>query len=121
MDDMRDEDRHEQLAEELRLLLDAAAGRAEEYLRGCEAPEDGQACCRCPFCAAMTLVRGQRTDITEQLLGVVQLLRQALAEHRDETPAPPAADEEDVAEPKVQRIQVQRVRGPVLTEQDASC
>lgn len=121
---MRDEDRHEQLAEELRLLLDAAAGRAEEYLRGCEAPEDGQACCRCPFCAAMTLLRGQRTDITEQLLGVVQLLRQALGEHRGEPSAPsPAADaEDDVPEPaKVQRIQVQRVQGPVLAEQDASC
>ena len=100
------------------MLLDAAANRAEQYLSGCEAPEDGQACCRCPFCAAMALLRGQRTDVTDQLLGVVRLLRQALVEHQGGAPDP----EPEPPEPsKVQRIQVQRVDGPVLTEQDAPC
>lgn len=102
------------------MLLDAAASRAEQYLSGCEAPEDGQGCCRCPFCAAMALLRGQRTDVTDQLLGVVRLLRQALIEDRGDASAP--EPERDAPEPsKVQRIQVQRVDGPVLTEQDAPC
>ncbi|MFC7344095.1 hypothetical protein [Saccharopolyspora griseoalba] len=118
---MRDEHRHEQLVEELRLLLEAAVGRAEQYLGGCAEAEDGRACCRCPFCAAMALLRGQRTDVTEQLLGVVRSLRQALAEHQGGG-APSAEEEDDVPEaPKVQHIQVQRVDGPVLTEQDAPC
>jgi hypothetical protein len=120
---MHDENRQDQLVEEVRLLLDAAASRAEHYLNGCAAPADGQACCRCPFCAAMALLHGQRTDITDQLLGVVRLLRQALTEHQDGgVPAPEGDDSDDAPEPpKVQRIQVQRVDGPVLAEQDVSC
>ena len=103
------------------LLLDAMAGKAEEYLRGCEQePKQGETGCGwCPLCAAMDLARGQRPELNDQLLGIVQQLRQALADH-----AQPSADEPEEAqpeEPKVQRIQVQRVAGPVLAESEAVC
>ncbi|TDD91554.1 hypothetical protein E1202_05195 [Saccharopolyspora karakumensis] len=114
---------HDQLLEELRLLLDALAGKAEEYLRGCpregQPDESGAGCGCCPLCAAMDLSRGQRPELNDQLLGIVQQLRQALADR-----AEPSADEPEEAqpeEPKVQRIQVQRVAGPVLAERDAVC
>lgn len=124
---MLDETRkHEQLVEELRLLLDALAGKAEEYLRGCDqsaessgASESGERGCGwCPLCAAVALVRGHRPDLNDQLLGIVQLLRQAMAE-------PASQPEEEEPEPdasaKVQRIRVQRVGGTVLDEAEARC
>lgn len=120
MNQMRE---HDRLLEELRLLLDALAGKAEEYLRGCardgQPDESGAGCGWCPLCAAMDLARGQRPELNDQLLGIVQQLRQALADH-----AEPSADEPEEAqpeEPKVQRIQVQRVAGPVLAERDVVC
>ncbi|SFS67743.1 hypothetical protein [Saccharopolyspora flava] len=115
---------HDRLLEELRLLLDALAGKAEEYLRGCEqTPERGEAGCGwCPLCAAMALARGQRPELHDQLLGIVQLLRQALIEHSGTAANETPADEEtEPEEPKVQRIQVERVSGPVLAESDAVC
>lgn len=112
---------HDRLLEELRLLLDAMAGKAEEYLRGCEQePKQGEAGCGwCPLCAAMALARGQRPELSDQLLGIVQQLRQALADHAEHTEREP--EEPEPQEPKVQRIQVQRVAGPVLAESDAVC
>lgn len=112
---------HDRLLEELRLLLDALAGKAEEYLRGCEQePEQGETGCGwCPLCAAMALARGQRPELNDQLLGIVQLLRQALVDHAEHTPDEPAEPQPE--EPKVQRIRIQRVAGSVLAESDAVC
>ncbi|WP_184729198.1 hypothetical protein [Saccharopolyspora phatthalungensis] len=121
---MRDETRHDHLVEELRMLLDAVAGKAEEYLRGCgqdaEADNSGSTCGWCPLCAAVALLRGHRPELNEQLIGIVQALRQALADQR--AAAPGAADDseedgqEEPAASKVQRIRVHRVDGPVLAE-----
>ncbi|MGP4017238.1 hypothetical protein [Saccharopolyspora sp. 5N708] len=115
---MRDESRHDQLLDELRLLLDALAGKAEEYLRGCGATaeaDSGTGCGWCPLCAVVALLRGQRPELNDQLVGIVQALRQVLADQR------PAESEEDSPEepaaPKVQRIRVQRVDGRVLSEE----
>jgi hypothetical protein len=123
---MRDEPRHDQLVEELRLLLDAAAGKVEEYLRGCgqDAQADGGAGCGwCPLCAAVALVRGHRPELNDQLIGIVQVLRQALSDQRPgaaQASETSESSEEDGAEesaaPKVQRIRVQRVDGSVLAE-----
>ncbi|RRO14887.1 hypothetical protein EIL87_19400 [Saccharopolyspora rhizosphaerae] len=113
---------HDRLLEELRLLLDALAGRAEEYLRGCERePRQGETGCGwCPLCAAVALARGQRPELSDQLLGIVQVLRQALVDHAEHATAE-QPEEPEPEEPKVQRIQVQRVAGPVLAESDAVC
>ncbi|MER5388863.1 hypothetical protein [Saccharopolyspora sp. NPDC002686] len=116
--------KHEQLVEELRLLLDALAGKAEEYLRGCdqasEPPSEAgeRGCGWCPLCAAVALVRGHRPELNDQLLGIVQLLRQAMAEP---APQPTEAEPEPDAPAKVQRIRVQRVGGTVLDEAEARC
>ncbi|QIZ36662.1 hypothetical protein [Saccharopolyspora sp. ASAGF58] len=116
---MRDESRHDQLFEELRLLLDAAAGKAEEYLRGCDQDADsgGKADCGwCPLCAAVALLRGHRSEVNDQLVGIVQALRQMLADQRPA--AEPEQSEEDVpVVSKVQRIRVQRVDGTVLADE----
>lgn len=121
----------DRMAEELRLLLDAAAQRAEEYLRGAggaerdrgagpsgETGSGGASCGWCPICAVAALVRGDQPELTaklaDQLSGLVELLRGTLAEHRHTDPAGPAAETaEPAAEPasKVQRIEVRRVRG----------
>lgn len=128
----------EQVIEELRLLLDALAYRAEDYLLslGREAGrqdggdcEPAGTCGWCPVCAVAAVLRGERPELTtrlaEQLAAMVTLLRQVLAEHHagpaepaSEPPAPPAASEEDEppAEAKVQRIEVRRVSGRVLKE-----
>ncbi len=122
----------DRMAEELGLLLDAAAWRAEEYLRGGgertrdraagpfgETTSGGAASCGwCPICAVAALVRGDQPELTgklaEQLSGLVELLRGTLAQHRHAEPADPAPE---TAEPaaeragKVQRIEVRRVRG----------
>ncbi|TWF94155.1 hypothetical protein [Saccharopolyspora dendranthemae] len=115
---------HDRLLEELRLLLDALAGKAEEYLRGCEREprqdESGAGCGWCPLCAAMALARGQRPELNDQLLGIVGLLRQALVDH-DVPEQGEQAEPSQPEETKVQRIQVQRVAGPVLAESDAVC
>ncbi len=114
---------HDRLLEELRLLLDALAGKADEYLRGCaregQPDEPGAGCGWCPLCAAMGLTRGQRPELNDQLLGIVQQLRQALVDHAE--PSPDEPDDAQPEEPKVQRIQVQRVAGPVLAERDPVC
>lgn len=120
---MRDESRHDQLFEELRLLLDAAAGKAEEYLRGCDQGADSAGrtgCGWCPLCAAVALLRGQRPELNDQLVGIVQALRQMLADQRPaEEPEEPEESEEDVpAVSKAQRIRVQRVDGPVLADDE---
>ncbi|MGW3471653.1 hypothetical protein ACWDKQ_25055 [Saccharopolyspora sp. NPDC000995] len=117
---MRDESRHDQLFEELRLLLDVAAGKAEEYLRGCDQDADsgGKATCGCcPLCAAVALLRGHRPELNDQLAGIVQVLRQMLADQRP-AEEPEESEEDGPVASKVQPIRVQRVDGLVLTDDD---
>ncbi|GAB3281330.1 hypothetical protein [Parasphingorhabdus pacifica] len=128
--------RREEMTEEFRRLLDAAATRAEEYLRGLGESEDedvtpscSTACGWCPVCALAAALRGQRTGNTtrmvEQMTAFVRLLRQALAEHaaRQASERSGAADPESGeaaargragASDKVQRIDVRRVSGSVV-------
>lgn len=113
------------------MLVDAAASRAEEYLRGVGAQpgageagdqdhrhvaaKDSTTCGWCPICAVAALVRGDRPELTsrlaDQLAGLVELLRESLAEHRHADPAADAARPPAAEETKVQRIEVRRVRG----------
>lgn len=123
------------MSEEFRLLLDAAAWRAEEYLRGAggstsggsDRPDSGAGatCGWCPICAVAALVRGDRPEVTDrladQLAGLAELLRDSLAEHGHDhdharTAPDPRTGAHDRAEPaetasKVQRIGVRRMRG----------
>lgn len=136
-------DGREQILEELRLLLDAMAYRAEDFLHGLLRDGEHDAghgngasstCDWCPVCAAVAVARGERPELTarlaEQLAGLVTLLRQILHEgHSTAAHATPRPADEPVAEdpmfdqhdddqppsePKVQRIEVQRVSGRVL-------
>ncbi|RCW44047.1 hypothetical protein DFQ14_105192 [Halopolyspora algeriensis] len=133
--------------EELRRLLDALAFRAEEYLLGLGHGTDAQAdggdaaigerarhassgtCDRCPLCAAMALLRGDRPELSarlsEHMAAFVTLLRRVLAEEGEaaagneqasaetaEDLSPDSADR--TGSSKVQRIDVRRVGGNVL-------
>lgn len=121
----------DEMAEEFRRLLDAAASRAEEYLRGVGAPAGSEdaatpngspSCGWCPVCALAAVLRGERTEsaarMLEQVNTLVRLLRQALAEHGEQRAeaGDPAADRADAertsgAGKQVQHIAVHRVRG----------
>ncbi|MGW4114533.1 hypothetical protein ACWEFJ_26970 [Actinosynnema sp. NPDC004786] len=75
------------LAEELRLLLDAAAERAQPWLHRVAAAEgdhDTRACGWCPLCNAVALARGDRSELAakaaEHVAGLIAVLRAALAE-----------------------------------------
>ncbi|QUF06966.1 hypothetical protein KCV87_13505 [Actinosynnema pretiosum subsp. pretiosum] len=125
------------LVEELRLLLDAAAERAEPWLHRVAAAEDGHdpaACGWCPLCNAVALARGDRSQLAskaaEHVAGLIAVLRTALAEADAKAarggaaagsaggpfgagPDPAGPDgagpaEERVARPRVQRIPVVR-------------
>ncbi|WP_367130962.1 hypothetical protein [Saccharothrix sp. HUAS TT1] len=81
------------LAEELRLLLDAAAERAQPWLHRVAAAEGGhdtRTCGWCPLCNAVALARGDRSELAakaaEHAAGLLAVLRAALEE-----PTPPAA------------------------------
>ncbi|MEV0703110.1 hypothetical protein AB0I53_35050 [Saccharopolyspora sp. NPDC050389] len=120
---MRDESRHDQLLDELRLLLDVIAGKAEDYLRGCDQgtePESGAGCGWCPLCAVVALLRGRRPELNDQLAGIVQVLRQMLADQRPAAEDPEESEEDVPAPSKVQRIAVRRVDGPVLADGEAA-
>jgi hypothetical protein len=100
------------LAEELRLLLDALAERAEPMLNRLAAPrEQGEhtpaTCGWCPLCAAMALVRGERPELAvkaaEHASGLLSVLRMALATPPAEEPEP-----EEPARERVQHITVRR-------------
>lgn len=143
----KDEDRsdsgrehgRDQVAEELRLLIDALAFRAEDFLRkfgydsgSCAESAagdsgDGRSCGWCPVCAVAAIVRGERPELTarlaEQLSGLVTLLREIMAEqHRNPPPESQPAQPDSGMEPpttgKVQKIAVQRVSGRVLREEE---
>jgi hypothetical protein len=103
------------LAEELRLLLDALAERAEPMLnRLAAAPTDEHGehtpatCGWCPLCAGMAVLRGERPELAvraaEHAAGLLTVLRAALAE-REPTPTKPDAEE---PADRVQHITVHR-------------
>ncbi|GAA1300962.1 hypothetical protein [Saccharothrix xinjiangensis] len=103
------------LVEELRLLLDAAAERAQPWLHRVaeQGGHDAGGCGWCPLCNAVALARGDRSELAakaaEHVAGLIAVLRAALAE----PPAAPAADErpeqpEGPARPRVQHIRVVR-------------
>ncbi|MBB5808483.1 hypothetical protein F4560_008251 [Saccharothrix ecbatanensis] len=98
------------LAEELRLLLDAAAERAQPWLHrmAAEGEHDTRSCGWCPLCNAVALARGDRSELAakaaEHVAGLITVLRAALAE-----PVPPPADSgEEERKPRVQHIPVVR-------------
>lgn len=100
------------LAEELRLLLDAFAERAQPMLnRLAAAPEQGEhtpaTCGWCPLCAGMAVLRGERPELAvkaaEHAAGLLTVLRMALATPAAEEPAP-----EEPARERVQHITVRR-------------
>lgn len=110
------------LAEELRLLLDALAERAEPWLHRLAQAPDGEpaghtpaTCGWCPLCAGLAVLRGERPELAqkaaEHTAGLLTVLRSALADHE---PAPA----EQPAEPaeRVQHIAVRRTDGG-----DAEC
>lgn len=124
------------LAEELRLLLDAVAERAQPWLQGLTAQatsgfrtaqatgasgtahesgesrvaHDSATCGWCPLCAGLALLRGERSDLTaraaEHLSGLLSVLRAAVTEP---AAAPQPSEPDD--EPQVQRIPVRRATG----------
>lgn len=99
------------LAEELRLLLDALAERAEPVLNRLAAGEHEEhtpaTCGWCPLCAAMAVLRGERPELAvraaEHAAGLLAVLRTALAETRG-TPDTQHQNRED----RVQHIPVRR-------------
>lgn len=105
------------LVEELRLLLDAAAERAQPWLHRVAAADgdhDPRACGWCPVCNAVALVRGDRSELAakaaEHLSGLIAVLRAALAEPAPTGPAEPAAGTgaDRPQRPRVQHIPVVR-------------
>lgn len=77
------------LAEELRLLLDALAERAEPMLNRLATASEGDhtpaTCGWCPLCAGVAVLRGERPELAakaaEHAAGLLAVLRAALAEH----------------------------------------
>lgn len=105
------------LAEELRLLLDALAERAQPMLNRLaatdpEAEHTPATCGWCPVCAGLAVLRGERPELAvraaEHAAGLIAVLRSALAER---APAPTASTSSSPAPDRVQHITVQRRGG----------
>lgn len=103
------------LAEELRLLLDALAERAQPMLNRLATPADGEhtpaTCGWCPLCAGIAVVRGERPELAvraaEHAAGLLAVLRMALQEPHS-TPAPSTTEPEEPGPDRVQHITVHR-------------
>jgi len=101
------------LAEELRLLLDALAERAQPWLNRLATEPDADhtpaTCGWCPVCAGMAVLRGERPELAvraaEHAAGLVAVLRSALAQ----TDAPPPTGSPD---DRVEHITVRRRDNP---------
>ncbi|WP_141978268.1 hypothetical protein [Saccharothrix saharensis] len=100
------------LAEELRLLLDAAAERAQPWLHRMAAAEgehDTRTCGWCPVCNAVALARGDRSELAakaaEHVAGLIAVLRAALAEPAATGPAATGPAEEEAPRPDKPRVQ----------------
>jgi hypothetical protein len=104
------DDKTAKLVEELRLLIDVAAERAQPWLQRVATEGAGdhnpQTCGWCPVCNAAALIKGDRSELAskaaEHVSGLLTLLRMALSE-----PSAPAA-ETPTEEPRVQHIRVVR-------------
>jgi hypothetical protein len=117
------------LAEEMRLLLDALAERAQPLLNRLAAAPTGEqgehnpaTCGWCPLCAGIAVLRGDRPELAvraaEHASGLLAVLRDALAQRPQAAPegpadesAPPAPATPPADEPandRVQHIQVRR-------------
>jgi hypothetical protein len=111
------------LTEELRLLLDAAAERAQPWLHrmAAEGEHDTRTCGWCPLCNAVALARGDRSELVakaaEHVTGLIAVLRAALGEPAAGSTSAPGAsgpgsgpDEEPErpGKPRVQHIPVVR-------------
>ncbi|MFC0432292.1 hypothetical protein [Kutzneria buriramensis] len=101
----------DRIAEELRLLIDAVAEKAEPWLARIAADgaeHDATTCDWCPVCAVAAVVRGERSEMAakaaEHAAGLLAVLRMALQQQR---PAQAPA-EESQAPPRVQKITVRR-------------
>jgi len=105
------DDKTAKLVEELRLLIDVAAERAQPWLQRIATEGAGdhnpQTCGWCPVCNAAALLKGDRSELAakaaEHVSGLLALLRMALSDPGTATAAEPHADE-----PRVQHIQVVR-------------
>ncbi|MCS7476522.1 hypothetical protein ACFFQW_34005 [Umezawaea endophytica] len=105
------DDKTAKLVEELRLLVDVAAERAQPWLHRIATEGAGdhnpQTCGWCPVCNAAALIKGDRSELAakaaEHVSGLLTLLRMALTD-----PATPAQPEPQQDEPRVQHIQVVR-------------
>jgi hypothetical protein len=101
----------DRIAEELRLLIDAVAEKAEPWLARIAADgaeHDATTCDWCPVCAVAAVIRGERSEMAakaaEHAAGLLAVLRMALQQQR---PAQAPADEPQ-APPRVQKITVRR-------------
>jgi hypothetical protein len=107
------------LAEELRLLLDAAAERAQPWLHrmAAEGAHDTTTCGWCPLCNAVALARGDRSELAakaaEHVAGLIAVLRAALAE-----PVPAATEASDAEPPRPEKPRVQHI--PVVRRDQGS-
>jgi hypothetical protein len=114
-------DEKAKLAEELRLLIDVAAERAQPWLQKMASAAEGehspQTCGWCPLCNGVALLRGDRSELAakaaEHVSGLLTVLRAALSEPASPAPASPDVSEE----PRVQHIQVVRRK----TDQGSQC
>ncbi|GAA3437785.1 hypothetical protein GCM10018954_073990 [Kutzneria kofuensis] len=101
----------DRIAEELRLLIDALAEKAEPYLQRIvadSADHEPTTCDWCPVCAVAAVLRGERSELAaraaEHAAGLLTVLRMAVQQERG---APPQADEQPTP-PRVQKITVRR-------------
>ncbi|MBV8931380.1 MAG: hypothetical protein JOZ47_19110 [Kutzneria sp.] len=119
------------VTEELRLLLEAVAERAEPWLQRLGTGKDGTehvegSCDWCPVCAVAAVLRGERSELAakaaEHAAGLLAVLRMAMRQPPDappaDTPAPSgertarAGEESDSARPpRVRKIAVHRGAG----------
>lgn len=121
--------------EELCLLLEAFASRAQEHLNsvsGTDAEQTGDVatCAWCPLCAVAAFLRGERTELTtrlaERAVALVALLRQLLSDpdlereaaraHGTEGREATASAEPEEPASKAEPITLRRVPGRVLAE-----
>lgn len=108
MDAVNGQDR---IAEELRLLIDAVAEKAEPWLARLaadSADHDPTSCDWCPVCAVAAVLRGERSELAaraaEHAAGLLAVVRMAMQQQR---PAQSPA-EEPPTPPRVQKITVRR-------------
>ncbi|MFC0540050.1 hypothetical protein [Kutzneria chonburiensis] len=101
----------DRIAEELRLLIDALAEKAEPWLQRIvadSADHEPTTCDWCPVCAVAAVLKGERSELAaraaEHAAGLLTVLRMAVQQERS---APPRA-EEPAAAPRVQKITVRR-------------